>query len=82
MAVELEPGEGFVPGLAPETARLLLAKAEEQGLDPRVVRTTSEGFVVPGSLIEDDDKEAAAPAKAPTKRAASRKPAASDKKGS
>lgn len=37
---------------APETARALLAAAEEAGLHPRVVKTVAEGFLVPEEVAQ------------------------------
>lgn len=37
----------FIPGLTQDNAVLLLAAAEEAGLDPAVVKTSDEGFHVP-----------------------------------
>lgn len=36
-----------VEGLTSDNATLLLAAAEELGLEPEVVRTSEDGFVVP-----------------------------------
>lgn len=36
----------------PETARRLLAAAEQAGLDPHVVRSTSDGYIVPARVAE------------------------------
>ena len=56
---EIQLGEAFVHGHEQETAISLLRAAEEAGLDPSVVRTVMDGFVVPEEIIETK-----APAKA------------------
>lgn len=68
-------GEAFVAGLDAETAQKLLEAAEKAGLDPSVVRASSDGgFVVPEALVnEPADKPK------PTRKAAD-KPAADEKK--
>lgn len=69
---------------AQETATLLLAAAEELGLDAYVVRTSSDGvFYVPDEVaskakveVEDDESDAEAEEKKPAKKTAAKKSAA------
>lgn len=50
MGGDPRPGETFVAGKNPETARALLAAAETTGHDPMVVRTVTGGFIVPDAV--------------------------------
>lgn len=52
------------------TAQALLALAEEQGLEPGVVLTSDEGFVVPDSIGEAYAASLGEKKKAPAKKAA------------
>lgn len=68
----IEEGEGFIGGLTPENAQRALAAAEALGLDPTVVRSTLDGFIVPEAVLDEFEKPAkkSAPkstAKAPSK---------------
>jgi hypothetical protein len=47
---DLELGEVFVQGKDPDMARRLLAACEELGVEALEVRTTMQGFVVPGAF--------------------------------
>lgn len=58
-----------IEGRSRDTAVLLLAAAEDLGLDPSVVRTTTNGYVVP----EEVAKKADGGDKAPAKKAAAKK---------
>ena len=49
----IEEGEGFIGGKTPENAQRALAAAEALGLDPSVVRTTLDGFVVPENVLDE-----------------------------
>jgi hypothetical protein len=42
----------IVPDLTKENAEKLLSAAEELGLDPSVVRTSEDGFVVPSEVAD------------------------------
>lgn len=48
--VDVQPGQVFVPGASAQIARQLINAAVDAGLSPRVVRTTSGGFVVPEAI--------------------------------
>lgn len=49
----LQDGQTFINGRDPETARRLLAAAEELGHDPSlVVLTTSFGYIVPDEVAD------------------------------
>lgn len=54
MKIELNDGDAHVLGRSPEKSRELLAKAEELGIDPALVRTTSDGYIVPKELGGDE----------------------------
>lgn len=56
MAVEIQDDEAFVGPQDQETATRLLKAAEDAGLDVSVVRTAQGGFIVPKSLVPDDDE--------------------------
>jgi hypothetical protein len=54
----LDDGDAYIQGRSPEKARELLAAAEEAGIDTALVRTTSDGYIVPKELggdTGDDD---------------------------
>lgn len=57
MTVEIQDDEAFVGPQDQETAIRLLKAAEDAGLDPSVVRTTTNGFIVPRSLVPDEAEE-------------------------
>lgn len=44
------PGETFIQGKTPETARALLDAADAVGLDRQVVRSVTGGFIVPNEV--------------------------------
>lgn len=50
-----------VRGRSQAKALELLAAAEEAGIDPRLVRTTSTGYLVPEELVSQEADEADAP---------------------
>lgn len=52
--LKLEDGEAFVEGRSQSKARKLLKAAKDAKLDARVVRATSNGYIVPKSLVGDD----------------------------
>lgn len=52
MGGEPSPGETYVWGKTPETARALLAAAADLGLEPMVVRTVTGGFIVPDEVYD------------------------------
>lgn len=56
-----ELGETFVQGKDRETARALLDAAEALQLDPSVVRTATNGFIVPNPVYDRVLAEHAAP---------------------
>lgn len=58
---------------ASETATLLLAAAEELGLDQRVVGTSESGFLVPGEVKDKAFGQAKPTKKAAAKKSATRK---------
>lgn len=70
----------FVGGRSADTAVLLLAAAEELGLDPSVVRTTSDGYLVPAEVakkVGGDSEEK--PARRTAKKTAAKKTASTSK---
>lgn len=74
----------LIEGRSKEQAILLLAAAEDLGLDASVVRTTHKGYLVPEKVakqVESGSEEEKAPAKkavakAPAKKSAAKKAAA------
>lgn len=70
---DIKPGQVYVAGTSPSTARRLLDAARRVGLDPKLaVRTTEGGFVVPEAVATNASKPAvkAQPAKkTPAKKA-------------
>lgn len=49
----LRPGEVFINGKDPETARALIAASNDVGLDPALsVRTAAHGFIVPDAVAD------------------------------
>ena len=50
----LPDDEVFLKGRSASKAAQLLRKAEVQGIDPRLVRTTAGGYIVPKALLGDD----------------------------
>lgn len=56
----MQPGETFLWGRDSATARVLLAAAEEVGLDAYVVRTTDTGFIVPDAVANQAAERLAA----------------------
>lgn len=58
-----------IKGRSPEKAILYLAAAEDLGLDASVVRTTSDGYLLPEEIIKASEK----PAQQPAKKAAAKK---------
>lgn len=66
----------FVGGRSSDAAILLLAAAEDLGLEPGVVRTTGKGYLVPEGVAKaanlGPSEEAPAPAQ-PAKKAAPRR---------
>jgi hypothetical protein len=55
---QLDDGDAYIQGRSPEKSRELLEAAEAAGVDPALVRTTSDGYIVPKELGGDtgDDK--------------------------
>lgn len=51
----------FIEGRSEEKARSLLSKAREAGLAPGTIRTTSDGYIVPASLLGDPSTETPEP---------------------
>lgn len=49
---QIPEGEAFVEPISGETARGLLAAAEELGLGPEAVRTQQGGFLAPAEVVE------------------------------
>lgn len=58
MKYQLDDGDAYIQGRSPEKSRELLEAAEAAGLDTALVRTTSDGYIVPAELGGDtgDDK--------------------------
>lgn len=58
MKIHLDDGDAHILGRSPEKSRELLEKAEKAGIDPALIRTTSDGYIVPkelgGDTAEDD----------------------------
>jgi hypothetical protein len=55
---QLDDGDAYIQGRSPEKSRELLEAAEAAGIDPALVRTTSDGYIVPKELGGEtgDDK--------------------------
>lgn len=66
----IEEGQGYIGGLTRENAQRALAAAEKLGLDPGVVRTTLDGFVVPVEVLDEYDKPTSEAKKAAPKTTA------------
>lgn len=58
MKIHLDDGDAHIKGRSPEKSRELLERAEEAGIDPALVRTTSDGYIVPKELAGDDGETA------------------------
>lgn len=58
MKYQLDDGDAYIQGRSPEKSRELLEAAEAAGVDPALVRTTSDGYIVPKELGGEtgDDK--------------------------
>lgn len=66
MTYSIKADEAFVGGKTPENAARLLDLAREAGLSTRVVRTTTTGFIVPASILpEEQTEQAPAPKEKP-----------------
>lgn len=50
MEIILNDGEAYIQGRSPEKSQELLEKAEKAGIDPALVSTTSDGYIVPKAL--------------------------------
>lgn len=46
-------GETYIHGLDRKTAQAIFAAVAELGADPRVVRATDSGFVVPNAVADE-----------------------------
>ena len=76
--MSLKEGETFVAKHSRETARRLLDLAKEAGLPSSVVRSQSNGYIVPTSILEGEEStDSKPPAK---KKAAAKKASAPSKK--
>lgn len=53
MKYQLDDGDAYIQGRSPEKSRELLEAAESAGVDPALVRTTSDGYIVPKELGGD-----------------------------
>ena len=53
MKIVLADGDAHVLGRSPEKTRELLEAAKKAGIDPALVRTTSDGYIVPKELGGD-----------------------------
>lgn len=53
MKYQLNDGDAYIQGRSPEKSRELLEAAESAGIDPALVRTTSDGYIVPKELGGD-----------------------------
>lgn len=53
--MKLADDETFVEGRSKENAKRLLQKASELGVDPRLVRATTGGYIAPKALVGDDE---------------------------
>lgn len=62
-----------IEGRSRDTAILLLAAAEDLGLDASVVRTTTTGYIVPEDVAKAYEGEEPAAKKAPAKKTAAKK---------
>lgn len=75
---DIPKGFGIIAGRGRENALKALAAAEAAGLEPTVVQTVAEGYLVPDAVIKKFHaaaKAEEAEPKAPAKKAAAKKPA-------
>ena len=66
----IESDQGFIGGKTTENAQRALAAAEKLGLDPSVVQTTLDGFVVPVAVLDEFENPKAAAKKSAAKTTA------------
>lgn len=76
----LKEGETFVAKRSAEKARELLDLAEKAGLPSSVVRSQSDGYIVPTEILGDDGPSEAGDKPAKKKAAAKKASAPSTKK--
>lgn len=57
MKIHLDDGDAHILGRSPEKSRELLEKAEAAGIDPALIRTTSDGYIVPKELGGDEAED-------------------------
>ena len=58
MNIQINDGDSFVNGRSREKAQELLDRAEEMGISANLVRTTSNGYIVPSGLLEEKPEKA------------------------
>lgn len=73
---DIPEGYGIIAGRGKEQATAALAAAEAAKLDPTVVRTVREGYLVPEAVLKEFEKAAKAAEKPAVKKAPAKKPAA------
>lgn len=71
---DINEGHGIIAGRSRDNAQKAIAAAIAAGLDPTVVRTVAEGYIVPEAALAEFEK--AAKAEAAPKKASTKKPAA------
>lgn len=69
MAANIPDGHTFVSGRGREKAIALLEAADKAGVDQNLVRTTTDGFVVPDKVAEAYEEAQAGSKKQSTKEA-------------